>query len=151
MAIKENREKKTSEDQSFQRKLFLLLESAFLLEAVPFSGNHSLKWGHPLKQKQFLLVEVIPFNQRYSFLVEAILFRGSPCFQWKPLLLVEDILLVKTIPFIGSHYFKRKLFCLLDAIPFSGNHVFQWKLFLLVEAISFIRNRFISFKRNHSF
>ena len=71
MAIKENREKKTSEDQSFQRKLFLLLESAFLLEAAPFSGNHSLKWEPSFE------VEVVPFSGSHSFQSKIFLFSGS--------------------------------------------------------------------------
>ena len=71
MAIKENREKKTSEDQSFQRKLFLLLESAFLLEAAPFSENHSLKWEPSFE------VEVVPFSGSHSFQSKIFLFSGS--------------------------------------------------------------------------
>ena len=73
--------KKCQKMFSFQWKPF------FLVEAIPFSGNHSL-W-----QKSLLLMEAISFSGNHSF-------------QWKPFLLVETIpLLVETISFSGNHSF----------------------------------------------
>ena len=104
----------------FQWKSLLLVKTnSFIVEAIPFSGNHSFQ------QKPFLLVEAIPFSRSHSFqqkpflLVEAIPFSGNDSFQWKPFLLVE------AIPFSGSHSVQWKPLLLVQTIPFSGSHQFQ--------------------------
>ena len=120
--------------KKYQKMVFFQWKPFFLVEDIPFNGNHSLQQviafngRRSFQWKPFLLVEAISFSGNYFP------FSGNRSVQWKPFLLEE------AISFSGNHSFQCKPFRSMESIPFSGSRFFQWETFLLVEAIPFSGN-----------